>query len=139
MVGIDVVMPPSPAIPVTLFDGRHIPFGDREFDTVLCCFVLHHAEDQEALVADMKRVGRRIVVVEDDCDGALHRSSVVLLHQITSPMIGMPYHRGGFRTSEGWRDLFDKHGLKCVACQRHPGVIPAWPLLRHHLFVLEPK
>jgi hypothetical protein len=79
------------------------------------------------------------VVVEDDCDGALHRSSVVLLHQITSPMIGMPYHRGGFRTSEGWRDLFDKHGLKCVACQRHPGVIPAWPLLRHHLFVLEPK
>jgi ubiquinone/menaquinone biosynthesis C-methylase UbiE len=139
MVGIDVVAPPTPAIPVTLFDGRHIPFGHRQFDTALCCFVLHHAEDQDALLAKMKRVSGRIVVVEDDCDGPLKRRSVLLLHGMAAPMIGMPYRSDGFRRSEGWRELFDRHGLRCVSCQRHRGVIPAWPLLRHHLFVLEPK
>ena len=46
-VGIDIVMPPNPAVPVTLFDGKHIPFGDQEFDTVLCCTALHHAADQD--------------------------------------------------------------------------------------------
>ena len=86
----------------------------------------------------MKRVGKRIVILEDDFDGPLHRMSVLLLHWITSPIIGMPYHNDGFRHVQGWRSLFGKHGLRIVACQRHPGIMPAWPLLRHYLFVLEP-
>jgi SAM-dependent methyltransferase len=137
-VGIDIVMPPNPSVPVTLFDGKKIPFGDGEFDTVLCCTVLHHAADQDALLAEMKRVGRRIVVLEDDFDDLFHRISVLLLHRIASPIVGMPYRSDGFRHVQGWRDLFGKHGLRIVCCQRHPGVMPAWPLLRHNLFVLEP-
>jgi SAM-dependent methyltransferase len=137
ILGIDVVAPPSPCVPVTLFDGRDIPFRDREFDTVLCCTVLHHAVDQDALLAEMKRVGKRIVILEDDCDDLFHRMSVLLLHRIAAPMIGMPFRTNGFRSSQGWRDLFSKHGLRIVSRQRHSGIMPAWPLLRHYLFVLD--
>jgi SAM-dependent methyltransferase len=138
-VGIDVVMPPRPAVPVTIFDGKNIPFGDREFDTVLCCGVLHHAEDQDALLAEMKRVGKRIVVHEDDVDDPFHRFSMILLHRIGGPMAGIPYRVEGFRRTDQWRDLFGKHRLKIVSFEWHRGVIPGWPLLRHYIFVLEPE
>ena len=137
-VGIDVVMPPNPAVPVILFDGKHIPFGDREFDTVLCSTALHHAEDQDTLVAEMKRVGKRVVVLEDDVDGPLHRRSVIWLHKIGGPMAGIPFYSGGFRSTQEWRDLFGRHGLKVVSCRRYPGIQFGWPLLRHCLFILEP-
>jgi SAM-dependent methyltransferase len=136
--GIDVVMPPHPAVPVKLFDGKNIPFADKQFDNVLCCTALHHVADQDALVEEMKRVGRRVVIVEDDVDGPCHRASVLLLHQIGGPIAGIAYRKDGFRHVQGWRDLFDRHGLRMMLCERHPGIMPGWPLLRHYLFVLEP-
>lgn len=38
------------------FDGQHIPFPDASFDHLLCTEVLEHAEQPEALVAEMLRV-----------------------------------------------------------------------------------
>jgi SAM-dependent methyltransferase len=137
-VGIDIVAPPEPAVPVTLFDGKNIPFGDGEFDTVLCCAVLHHADDQDALLSEMGRVGKRVVLLEDDVDDLVHRLSVLWLHRICCPMVGIPFHNAGFRSTTAWRELFGRHGLKEVEYRHYPGVQPGWPLLRHTLFVLEP-
>lgn len=38
------------------FDGEHIPFGDGEFDLVMCTEVLEHALEPEKLTLEMKRV-----------------------------------------------------------------------------------
>ena len=43
---------------IRMFDGRSIPFPDNRFDAVLCTEVLEHAEDPEALIAEMLRVLR---------------------------------------------------------------------------------
>ena len=43
---------------IKIFDGRSIPFPDEHFDVVLCTEVLEHAEDPEALIAEMRRVLR---------------------------------------------------------------------------------
>ncbi len=137
VVGLDVVQPPKPRIPVTLFDGRTIPYPDRAFDTVLCCTALHHADDQDALLAEMLRVGRRIVILEDSFDSTAERISVTLLHAIGSRLVSLPYRRDGFRTSSEWCNLFERHGLRVAHCERHPGVQPGWLFLRHPLFVLE--
>ena len=105
---------------------------------MLCSTALHHAEDQDSLVEEMKRVGKRVVILEDDVDGLLHRLSVIWLHKIGGPMAGIPFYSAGFRSSQEWRELFSKHGLKVVFYRRYPGIQSGWPLLRHHLFVLEP-
>jgi len=139
IVGIDVVLHPQPFIPVTLFDGKHIPYDDKEFDTVLCCTALHHAEDQDAVLAEMKRVGKRLVIMEDRFDNVIDRVSVLILHDLIKLVVEMPYQSQGFRSISSWRDLFKRHGLQLVSCDTYPGIQPLWVGLRHYVFVLEPQ
>jgi SAM-dependent methyltransferase len=59
---------------LTLFDGKHLPFPDDSFDIVLLIFVLHHAEDVQAVLAEARRVSRRaVLVLEDVCSNVWDR------------------------------------------------------------------
>ncbi|HEX7521274.1 MAG TPA: class I SAM-dependent methyltransferase, partial [Acidimicrobiia bacterium] len=63
--GADVQLQPDALIPVSVYDGSHLPFPDREFDLVTIIDVLHHADDPLAVVRESLRVlkpGGRIVV-----------------------------------------------------------------------------
>jgi hypothetical protein len=53
-------------VPLTLFDGRRLPFPDDSFDVVLLIFVLHHAQDAGAVLTEARRVSRRSVIVFED-------------------------------------------------------------------------
>ncbi|HXN84796.1 MAG TPA: methyltransferase domain-containing protein [Candidatus Binataceae bacterium] len=48
-------------------DAEHLPFGDNEFDVVVCRFAVHHFEHPVMVIAEMSRVCRidGIVAVED--------------------------------------------------------------------------
>ena len=48
-------------------DAAPLPFGDGEFDRVFTSHFLHHlaAHQRAAFIADARRVGRELVVVED--------------------------------------------------------------------------
>ena len=48
-----------------IYDGQKLPFEDKSFDLVLCCYVLHHAPNQKDLLKEMKRVSRYVLVIED--------------------------------------------------------------------------
>jgi|AACY02.2.fsa_nt_gi SAM-dependent methyltransferase len=137
IVGIDVVDPPQPLVPVMKFDGLHLPFADASFDTVLASVILHHAREPRPLLEEMARVGRRLVVFEDDVDRWWSHASTLGLHRITSRLHDMPYERAGFRTTDEWLAFFKAAGLEARCLERHPGTQPPWPLLRHTLFVLE--
>lgn len=138
IVGIDVIVPPGPLVDVRLFDGTYIPFESNSFDTVLCSTVLHHAKEPETLLMEMSRVGRKIVVFEDNIDHWWSHASTLGLHLITSRLHNMPYERAGFRTTAEWLALFNRLGMPVTVTEFHRGTQPPWPLLRHTLFVLEP-
>jgi len=53
-------------LPLMMFDGKRLPFADASFDAVLLIFVLHHAEDAKAVLAEASRVSRRSVIVFED-------------------------------------------------------------------------
>ena len=130
IIGLDVADPPQPQIEVKKFDGRYIPFDDREFDTVVCCTALHHAEDQASLLLEMKRTGKQLVILEDGFNHVFDKMSVILLHAIGSRLVGMPYQVSGFRSNQQWRHFFEEHGLEIVESSDHPGVQPIWCFLR---------
>jgi SAM-dependent methyltransferase len=140
IVGIDVCdPPPNTVIPVQRFNGREIPYGDGEFETVLCCTALHHAEDPAALLAEMLRVGRRLVIMDDSYDTLVERCSVQFLHVISSRLVNMPYQKWGFRSLRGWINFFGEAPCRLLRCERYPGIMPTWVGLRHYLFELTPQ
>jgi SAM-dependent methyltransferase len=137
IVGIDVAVPPDCQIEAKTYDGLHIPFADQSFDTVLCSFVLHHSDDPAALLKEMARVGRRLVILEDRFDRFGHKVAVTILHQIMAWTLKMPYKLRGFRSRERWQQLFAELGLRVVSFEKHKSFLPRVPYLGHYLFVLE--
>jgi SAM-dependent methyltransferase len=63
--GVDVFRRPTTQIPVTVFDGQHLPFADSSFDCVLFVDVLHHTDDADLLVRESARVATNSVVIKD--------------------------------------------------------------------------
>jgi len=46
--------------------STRIPYSDNEFDTILAVMVLHHAraQDQQSILRDLGRVGKRLILKE---------------------------------------------------------------------------
>lgn len=70
--GVDVLVRPDTAIPVTEFNGETIPRYDNSVDTVMLVDVLHHTDDPMFLLAEAARIASRAIVIKDHTrDGIL--------------------------------------------------------------------
>ncbi len=68
VLGIDVDGRPEAPMNFRHYDGKRFPAGDRSFEAVLFCYVLHHAQDVGAILSELKRVLKAdgLVVVYED-------------------------------------------------------------------------
>jgi ubiquinone/menaquinone biosynthesis C-methylase UbiE len=118
--GIDLLDQNATSLPFQTYDGRQFPFPDNSFDTVLFCFVLHHSEEQDLLLAEARRVSRRdIILLEDTFDSLFGQLTTkihdVIANKVMYPSISIPFT---YRTREGWRALFEAHRLALVCEER---------------------
>lgn len=108
--GTDVGARAEAPITYRRFDGHALPFADGAFDVVLFCYVLHHAGDAAALLAEARRVlvpDGRLIVYEDTPRGTLDRL-LCFRHERqwlrrTGPCT--------FRRDVAWRELFATLGF----------------------------
>lgn len=63
--GVDVLIRPNIVMPVLHFNGIDLPYPDHAWDYVMAVDVLHHAENQQALLNEMLRVAARGVLIKD--------------------------------------------------------------------------
>lgn len=66
--GIDVGSTAEAAIDYRQFDGQHLAVPDESMDAVLCCYVLHHAQQINVIMNELRRVltsGGLAVIYED--------------------------------------------------------------------------
>jgi SAM-dependent methyltransferase len=107
--GIDTLVRPAAAIPVTGFDGRTIPHAAGTFDLVLFVDVLHHATDPLALLREAARVTRRWVLLKDHRrDGLLAGPTLRLMDRVGNARHGvaLPYNYWpAQRWDQAWREL----------------------------------
>jgi SAM-dependent methyltransferase len=124
--GIDVLVRPVTKIKVTPFDGVHIPFPDRSFESIMFVDVLHHTENPTVLLAEACRVARRSVVVKDHlCESPLAQNKLRLMDWVGNAHHGveLPYN---YWSLAQWTEAFNNLNLKVETWQTELGLYP-WP------------
>jgi SAM-dependent methyltransferase len=109
--GIDVLVRPDTAIPVTPFDGRVIPKAAGSMDVVTMFDVLHHADDPEALLAEAARVARSCVIVKDHvANGWIARAILAFMDDVGNRRHGvaLPHH---YLSAGEWSAAIARLGL----------------------------
>jgi ubiquinone/menaquinone biosynthesis C-methylase UbiE len=112
MVPVDVEDFNETDLPMTMFDGKKLPFEDDSFDVVLLIFVLHHAEDAKAVLDEARRVSRKSVVVFEDVTSNLwDRTMFRGFHKwlAWSEKISYPYRE--WKPAQ-WTELASSLGMK---------------------------
>jgi SAM-dependent methyltransferase len=108
--GIDVLQRDNAWIPVTLFDGLHIPFADNSFDALILVDVVHHAADPLALLSEVVRVTRDHILIKDHLlEGWFAQSTLQFMDWVGNARhhVHLPYN---YWPREQWRrTLSDLH------------------------------
>jgi ubiquinone/menaquinone biosynthesis C-methylase UbiE len=114
VVGIDLGKTTEAPIDYRSFNGTHFPVENSSFEAVLFCYVLHHAQNVDLIMAELRRVlrlGGRAVIYEDIPERWWDRL-VCATHNLkwrgrTGPCT--------FHTADEWRSLFKKAGFEIVS------------------------
>jgi len=121
--GIDVLVRSGTRIPVTSFDGTHIPFPDNAFDAVLFSDVLHHTDDPAILLREARRVAGQIVIKDHNCDGLAAHQRLRVMDWVGNARYGvaLPYN---YWTSQRWNEAWLKIGLRIEEMIADIGLYP---------------
>ena len=115
------------SLPLRLYDGGRLPFQDDQFDIALLCDVVHHAENEEALVKEALRVARKVIIVEEAHEHSGMSIFANVADNLQYILYGMPLGVHS-RNGEQWLHFFQNISSKarCVGTY-----------LQHAVYVLE--
>lgn len=129
LVGTDVTDYRAEQIPFVPMTPERLPFADESFEFVLLNDVLHHVTDQEALLAETRRVGRTVLAfeMEPGAGAALFDRIANFFHHkhMPTPLT--------FRTADGWRQHFAERGIAATAV---PLGRPRWWYPFRHVLIV---
>lgn len=122
--GIDVLVRPDTAIPVTAYDGARIPFDDGAFDAAMIVDVLHHTDDPQAVLAEVARVACVVVVKDHFRDGFAAGPTLRLMDWVGNAAHGvrLPYN---YLSGASWRRIWAALGLKTADLTSRVPLYPA--------------
>ena len=101
--------------------AEDLPFADESFDVVVTRIAPHHFEDVRAAVAEIARVSRRLVVIEDTLFASEQVEEAERLRD--------PSHVRSY-TEDEWRTFLEAAGLSLEAVERYEKRRPVEAWLR---------
>jgi SAM-dependent methyltransferase len=116
-----VTVDPAPGMkPDVVCRAEDIPFADASFDTVVTRIAPHHFSDVRAAVAEMARVARLVVLVEDTLYESEEMEEIERLYHD-------PTHVRSY-SEEEWRSFLEGVGLEVeqVAFEQKWRDVDAW-------------
>ena len=121
--GVDVLVRPETAIPVTPYDGEHLPFADNAFEAVVISDVLHHCEHPARVLREALRVASRVVAIKDHFRfDRLSGAILLAMDQVGNAGPGVLV-RGTYFTAGEWTALVHEAGGQITGLD--------WPLQIH--------
>jgi SAM-dependent methyltransferase len=128
--GVEVKVRPTTRIPVSGYDGQHLPGPAGSVDVVLLIDVLHHARDPRGLLAEAARVAPLVIVKDHTAEGILAVPVLRFMDLVGNRRHGVDIP-GVYWTVARWRAAFRETGLEVVAWQRD---LPLYPWYASWLF-----
>ena len=123
--GIDVLLRKETRIPITEFDGAHIPFPDKSQDFVMFVDVLHHTDDPMVLLTEATRVARRGLLIKDHTlEGFLAGPTLRFMDTVSNARFGVALPYNYWRYSQ-WLEAFRKLGLSVESWKKNLNLYPA--------------
>jgi SAM-dependent methyltransferase len=92
-----------------VYDGSKIPFPDDHFECGIILTVLHHVDDPDALLQEIMRVCKRLVIMEDIYRTDFQKRLTFWLDTAANLFYSPCPHTN--KDDQGWRDTFDKMDL----------------------------
>lgn len=122
--GLEVTKYKESKIPVILFDGKKIPFRDKEFDSTLFIYSLHHTEDKNDIIKmfeEAKRVTKKEIIILDHSyynllDKMMLYTWDYISNKIKNYEVKITFN---FLKEEEWTRLFSKFNFS-IALKSHP-------------------
>jgi SAM-dependent methyltransferase len=121
--GFDVLARPDARIPVTQFDGAHLPASDGAADSVLLVDVLHHAEDPVSLLRECARAAPCVVVKDHFAESRVDEKILRFMDWIGNAPHGvaLPYR---YLSNAAWGAALAVSGLRETIRGDVPGLYP---------------
>ncbi|MCX6793611.1 MAG: class I SAM-dependent methyltransferase [Candidatus Gottesmanbacteria bacterium] len=122
-----------------IYDGKTLPFRNRQFDVAISYHVFHHTTDPRAAFGELSRVTKKkLLMVEPVFRNRLDRFFMNIVDKVgngwRNTAIPMPYT---FQSEATWR-RFSREFHWTVVQTASVGVFPRWlPIGETKLFVLE--
>ena len=92
-----------------IYDGKHLPFQNKSFDQVLLVTVLHHVPHYRELLAEVARVSKEIVIVEDVYENGWDKFWIRFWDSVLNlEFFGHPHNN---RSDKEWRQIFEEMGF----------------------------
>ena len=115
--GIDLQPETEAKIKYRQYDGVRFPVEKSSIDAALLCYVLHHTQDLQTVLLELRRVlrnGGMAIIYEDIPESAWDRT-LCSVHDLkwrkrTGPCT--------FRTGTTWRSVFEFYGFEVVTERR---------------------
>ncbi|MGK7955013.1 MAG: class I SAM-dependent methyltransferase [Crocosphaera sp.] len=95
-----------------IYEGQKIPFENHTFSTVLLLTVLHHTVDVVSVLCEAKRVGRKIMIIEDIYDNKIQQYLTYTVDSLVN--FEFSEHPHNNQTDEEWKNLFKRLKLKLI-------------------------
>jgi SAM-dependent methyltransferase len=123
-IGIDVLLRKETRIPITEFDGAHIPFPDKSQDFVMFVDVLHHTLDPMVLLTEATRVARRGLLIKDHTlNGFLAGPTLRFMDTISNARFGVALPYNYWRHAQ-WLAAFRELGLSVESWNKNLNLYP---------------
>lgn len=108
-------------LPHHLLTSGSLPWPAKHFDIIVLYYVLHHAEDSEALLREAIRICRgRVIVVESVYNSPIQYQLLTILDRIANRIRSFGKMNSQekflhFRSSTQWRKLFEDYQVNLIS------------------------
>lgn len=99
-----------PDIKATLYDGTHFPFKDQQFDNSLLIHVLHHCEDQQAVLREAARTSDQVIIVEDTYKNIFEQ----IITNVNDCLGNFEFYRHPYHPVSEWQKIFNQNQIKLI-------------------------